>query len=625
MSGRRLPGLTPVLRRSALGGIAAGGLGSAPFLALGAIAGSALGLTPWVLLAVGLIFLVVALSYAEGLAAAPEAGGSSSLVRRAFGDQMGFAAGWLALLDYAVLAALACVAAPHYLAAALDAPALARSPGDVLVGLALVGLVATTRLVRRVRLHRVAVGLALAALTVHLVVAGLGLVLLGLDGALVAVAPGEAPTWRALVVALPLAALAYTGLEAVANLAAEARDPGRDLPRGLVAGVAVVIGLNVLLGLVAVSAGVPEAGEGALAAPIAGVVAALEGALWSPAAEALRVFVGLTGALVLVALIATVFSGTGRLAYSLGQREMLPHACARLNRRTLIAPATVVGASLVVAALILVAGLGGGAPADLAALYGFGILAVATLVQLAVVRMRRTEPGLPRPFRVPGTLPGGVPALPLAGLVVTAALWIALLATHPGVRLLGALWLLAGTVVFVASRRSERRPVLGSVDVARPDLVPTPMPEYRRILVPLTQSAIGDELLATAVRIAAENEAAIHVLNVMRVPMDAALDAPLPDQVARAEETLAEAQALAAEQGVCVAGRVVRARAIGEAILEEAALDGSDLIMLGSSPRWRRQSRFFSPTVDYVLRRAPCEVMVVAFPDSAFGDEAAEG
>jgi nucleotide-binding universal stress UspA family protein len=47
----------------------------------------------------------------------------------------------------------------------------------------------------------------------------------------------------------------------------------------------------------------------------------------------------------------------------------------------------------------------------------------------------------------------------------------------------------------------------------------------------------------------------------------------------------------------------------------QAAEDtGADLIVLGSSPRWRRQSRFFSPTVDYVLRKAPAEVLVVAFP-----------
>ena len=55
-------------------------------------------------------------------------------------------------------------------------------------------------------------------------------------------------------------------------------------------------------------------------------------------------------------------------------------------------------------------------------------------------------------------------------------------------------------------------------------------------------------------------------------------------------------------------------RAIGPAIVQEAAQQGADLIVLGSSPRWRRQSRFFSPTVDYVLKKAPSEVLIVAFP-----------
>jgi nucleotide-binding universal stress UspA family protein len=67
-----------------------------------------------------------------------------------------------------------------------------------------------------------------------------------------------------------------------------------------------------------------------------------------------------------------------------------------------------------------------------------------------------------------------------------------------------------------------------------------------------------------------------------------------------------------------VHGDVVRARSIGHAIVEEAERRKADLIVLGSSPRWRRQSRFFSPTVDFVLRNAPCEVLVVAFPDGTF-------
>jgi nucleotide-binding universal stress UspA family protein len=95
------------------------------------------------------------------------------------------------------------------------------------------------------------------------------------------------------------------------------------------------------------------------------------------------------------------------------------------------------------------------------------------------------------------------------------------------------------------------------------------------------------------------------------------------DQEERAAASLAEAQLLGADHGVTVNAQTIRARSIGEAIVQEATDRAVDLIVLGSSPRWRRQSRFFSPTVEYVLRKAPCEVLVVAFPQGVFEEDGA--
>jgi nucleotide-binding universal stress UspA family protein len=89
------------------------------------------------------------------------------------------------------------------------------------------------------------------------------------------------------------------------------------------------------------------------------------------------------------------------------------------------------------------------------------------------------------------------------------------------------------------------------------------------------------------------------------------------DAEERAEASLAEAKLLASEHGVNVEGKIVRARALGEAIVDEARAANVELIVMGSSPRWRRQSRFFSPTVDYVLRNAPCRVIVAAPQEDA--------
>src|SRR5262249_43493038 len=131
------------------------------------------------------------------------------------------------------------------------------------------------------------------------------------------------------------------------------------------------------------------------------------------------------------------------------------------------------------------------------------------------------------------------------------------------------------------------------------------------------------EVLATAIKLAEERGGHIHVLHVIRVPLDLPLDAELLEQEERASASLIDAQQLAAEHGVAIDGEIVRARAIGEAVVAEGDEIGADLIVMGSAPRWRRQSRFFSPTVDYVLRRAPCEVMVIAYPQGVLEEESA--
>jgi basic amino acid/polyamine antiporter, APA family len=134
---------------------------------------------------------------------------------------------------------------------------------------------------------------------------------------------------------------------------------------------------------------------------------------------------------------------------------------------------------------------------------------------------------------------------------------------------------------------------------------------------------IGEEVLATAIKLAEERGSTVSALHVIAVPMDKPLDAEMLEAEERAEASLAEAKLLAAEHGVAVEAKIARARSIGEAIVDEAKRGDVDLIIMGSSPRWRRQSRFFSPTVDYVLRHAPCEVMVIAYPQGVL-EEAME-
>jgi APA family basic amino acid/polyamine antiporter len=440
---------------------------------------------------------------------------------------------------------------------------------------------------------------------------------------------GTSPEWSAILFALPLAMLAYTGLETVANLAAETREPGRTLPRSLFAGIGLVVAVSFAIGLIAISA-FPEGaalGDEWLRAPLMGLADALEAELPAPAADVVWVVVGLTGTLVLLTTVTTSISGAGRLAYSMGRREMLPHTFGTLNRRTLLPPPAIVSAALIASALLVI---GHYIPTEavrfLAGLFSFGVLLAFTAAQLAVIKLRFSEPDLERPFRVPLNVRirrVEVPVPALVGAPLTFAIWIVSMATHDATRIAGPAWLLIGAVVYVATRLARRESILARVVPPEPDLDPGAEGVYERILVPMKLGPIGEEVLATAIKLAEERGCALSAIHVISVPLDKPLDGPMEEAEERAEASLLEAKILAAEHGVEVETEIVRSRSIGEAIVKAARGHDADLIVVGSAPRWRRQSRFFSPTVDHVLRHAPCEVMVIAYPQGVLEQEEA--
>jgi basic amino acid/polyamine antiporter, APA family len=581
-----------------------------------------------VLLVVGLLFLIVSLSYAEGTAALPETGGAATFVRRALNDLAGFLTGWALFLDYLIVIALSALFVPHYLAGALRVGALDRNPWDVVAAVAVIAVVAAVRLVRRPSLYGVGIVVPALDLLTQLLLVVIGFIFLFSPHALAhGTSLGTAPTWHAIAFALPLAMLAFTGLETVANLAEEARRPGVDLPRSVFGAIALVVTIYVAIALVALSAfpgPKTQLGTRWLHAPMLGIADRLRGDLWI-FGDALRFYVGVTGALILLVAVTTSISGFSRLAYSLGEHGQLPRSFGRLSRRAHVSPQAIVAAAVLSAALAIATSFVHDDVAFLASLFSFGVLLAFTAAQLAVIRLRVHEPELERPYRAPFNVRirgAEIPLPAIVGSIATFTIFVIALATHPAARYAGPAWLACGLVVFVAVRRSHGEGLMERV-VAPDEHQIAPAVTFRRILVPMKLGIIGEEMLATAIRLATEHGAEVQALHVIRVALEQELHCELLDEEERAEAALAEAKLLGADHGVTVEGVTLRARAIGAAICERAVEIDADLIVLGSAPRWRRQARFFSPTVDYVLRRAPCEVLIVAFPQSVMDEELA--
>src|SRR5213593_4300119 len=112
---RRPAKLPRTLGPGALFAACYGNVGSSIYYALGVTAAFALGLTPVALILAGFIFVTTALNYAEGTAALPHAGGSSSFARRAFNAPIGFIVGWVQLLNYTATVSISSYFAISYL------------------------------------------------------------------------------------------------------------------------------------------------------------------------------------------------------------------------------------------------------------------------------------------------------------------------------------------------------------------------------------------------------------------------------------------------------------------------------------------------------------------------------
>lgn len=118
-----------------------------------------------------------------------------------------------------------------------------------------------------------------------------------------------------------------------------------------------------------------------------------------------------------------------------------------------------------------------------------------------------------------------------------------------------------------------------------------------------------------ACQLAAEHGASVTAVTVIEVPVELPLDAHMIEEEAEAKRVLELAHAIADRYGVNASVRLVRGREAGEAIVAEARRANAQIIILRASrKRIGRRVRVFGGTVDFVLKHAPCRVMIAAAP-----------
>jgi nucleotide-binding universal stress UspA family protein len=139
---------------------------------------------------------------------------------------------------------------------------------------------------------------------------------------------------------------------------------------------------------------------------------------------------------------------------------------------------------------------------------------------------------------------------------------------------------------------------------------------YRRVVVPIAAGDGWQHAMTAACRLAAERGAAMIALAVIEVPAELPLEAHMVDEEEQAAHLLREAEAIGDAHGVTVAGRTIRARKAGPAIVARAEAEGAELVVLRAPRRARagRHAPIFGTTVSFVLKHASCRVIVSAPP-----------
>ena len=452
--------LQRVLGVGGLFSAAYGNVGSSIYYALGVVSMSALGLTPPVLMLSGILFLFTALTYAEGATAIPESGGSGAFARRAFNDWVSFLTSWVLMIDYIVTIAISAFTAANYIG--FFFPVFKTWPTNSIVGIVIVAVLALINMVGVRESSRLNIFLVIVDIGTQVLVAVLGVFLIiSLPTLIENVRWGVAPTMDQLLFGISISMVAYTGIETVANLASEARDPVKSIPRAVMLVFATVIMLYAMLSMTALSAyPVYQAPDGKwitdltqkfLEDPIMGIAYAMPGYI----PVFLGFWVALLASTILIIATNAGMLGASRLAYFMGQRQQLPGFFSNLSKRAHVPKNSILLFSAIAVALIAT-----GRVELLADLYAFGAVLAYTLAHASIIALRIKEPDLPRPFKIPVniTIRGRqIPLTAVLGGIATAVTWLIVVYTHSIGRIVGFSWIAVGLLIFFLYRRYKNK------------------------------------------------------------------------------------------------------------------------------------------------------------------------
>jgi basic amino acid/polyamine antiporter, APA family len=408
----------------------------------------------------GVIAMLAALCYAELAAAVPTAGSSYTYAYATIGEIFAWVIGWDLVLEFALGAATVARGWSGYLQSFLGLPtSLFGEDAPVNVGAVLIVVILGTVATVGIRESKwVTNALVLTKVTITVFIILLGVFYLkksnltpffpeskpdtsssgGLGQPLWQFVTRADPTAygvTGILVAAAVVFFAYSGFEAIANLGEETKEPGKDMPRGLI-GTLVICTVLYLLVCVVLT-GMVDYRTLSDGAPISDAFKA-RGLGWAANIISIAAVAGLTS-VILVDIVAM-----GRIGFALCRDGLLPKAVGAVHPKYNTPARITMGTTIVVAVIAALV------PIDtLSEMVSIGTLFAFLVVAIAVIVLRRTKPRMKRPFRTPA-----IPWLPAISALTCIAL-MASLATETWLRFL--VWLFIGLAIYAFYGRTHSR------------------------------------------------------------------------------------------------------------------------------------------------------------------------
>ena len=585
-------------------------VGAGIFVLLGYAAGEA---GPALLLAIllnGLVAGLTAVTYADLGTTFPEAGGGYLWVREALPGPAAFAAGWTAWFGHMVAGAVAALGFGHYVSWGLWAngwlvPA-DREGAAILLGLAVTSVFVAIGYIG-VHSRRASFGVASFVKLAILVV----LVAFGLVAAFRAPSGNLFPFFAegtgGVLSAMALTFVAFQGYEVIAQAGEEVRDPERTIPRAMFLSLAIVVSLYVLVAFIALAAVAPPPGGASWAFLDArGPTAILDvGATVIPIIGGPLVAVGGLVATV-VAIDTTVFSAS-RLSFAMGRDGVLPKYLGRVHMKYRAPSTAILLSGVVMLFLVLFPDL-----KVVATTAGLSFLFAFILVNASLIRWRYKHPEVRRGFTAPL-----FPLFPVLGIAANIVLIVYLTTDldvgRPAWTVM-VLWLSLGLLLYYPyrGRKELAKPLPKRIDVTQllaREATPVELEKFR-VLLPLREFE-NLALVRLGAQVAAAHAGELSLLNVLEIPRSLPPKAIRFHYVDERIKGIHKVARYASEFEVDTRTVVRIGHLPYEIVLRTIEEEDVNLLVLG----WRGQRpqgefRITGSTIDYLVQRAPCDVVV---------------